>query len=447
MARDLTQGPITKMIFKLALPGVLSLLGVTANHFIDGVWVGRLGPKALAAIAPASFVIWIVYSLVDIMPIGLVAVISRYYGEKNLEKASEIAQKAGQFIIAVSFMFLVPGMIFSRNILTMVGVSAEVVKLGTIYLEITFLMLPALFVGEVFFSIFRAVGDTTTPMKLTLVAIMGNMIFDPLLIFGIGPFPAMGIAGAALATVIGYMIALALGFWEIRRGKLPFKIWSPKLIRPDFPLYWRLARVGIPMAISGIIFSLVYLILSRVAAPFGDYVVASFKVGQLIESVSFMVCFGFAQATASMVGQNLGAKQPGRAEKSVWGALGIVSIFTLIITVSLYFFAEHITWLFTSDESTITAAVYYLKIIALSQIFMGIEIVMEGAFGGAGNTMPPMLVSIVGTGLRIPMAILFISMLGLGYPGIYWALTVSTILKGATILVWFRAGRWKLKTV
>lgn len=447
MARDLTQGPITKLIFKLALPGVLSLLGLTVNHFIDGVWVGRLGPKALAAIAPASFVTWIVYSFVDIMPIGLVAVISRFYGEKNLEKASETSQKAIQFIIAISIVFLVLGLIFSRHVLALVGVSDEVVWLGTIYLEIIFFMLPAVFLSEVFFSIFRAVGDTTLPMKLTLAAITCNMILDPLLIFGIGPFPRMEIAGAALATVIGYYIALGWGIIEIRKGKLPFKILSKRLIPPDFSLYWKLAQIGIPLAISGIVFSLVYLILSRVAAPFGDFVVASFKVSQLIESVSFMICFGFAQATATMIGQNLGAKYPERAEKSARVALGIITAFTLLITFVLYFFAEHITGLFTSDEPTMTAAIFYLKIIALSQVFMGFEIVLEGVFSGAGDTFPPMLVSIAGTGLRIPMAILFIGALGLGYPGIYWALTVSTILKGSTILVWFRAGGWKRKII
>jgi len=447
LARDLTRGSISKLTIKLALPGVLSLLGITANNFIDGIWVGQIGPKALAAIAPAAFLIWIIYSLVDIMPIGLVAIISRYYGEKRIDKAGEVSQKINQLIIFVSFVFLLLGIFFSKYVIQMIGVSDEVVRLGTIYLKIIVFEFPALFIGEAIFSIFRALGDTTTPMKFTLTSIGCNMILDPILIFGIGPFPEMGIAGAALATVLSYFIAFIWIIIEIRKGKLPFKIFSSKILAIDLKLYWRVARVGIPLALSGIVFSLVYLILSRVAAPFGDFVVASFRVGQLIESVSFMVCFGFGQATASMVGQNLGAKSIDRAEKSAWTAQGMITAFTLAISFVLFFLAEPITRLFTEDIPTLTAAVLYLKIIALSQVFVGFEIVLEGAFSGAGDTFPPMIVSIVGTALRIPLAIFLVGPMGLGYPGIYWALTISTFIKGIVIAIWFKLGRWKTKQV
>ena len=447
MARDLTRGSIPGLLFKLALPGILSLLGITVNHFIDGIWVGRLGPKALAAIAPAAFIIWIVYSFVDTMPIGLVAVISRHFGEKNLKKASEISKKIFQFIALISIVFVVIGLIFSRDVFILVGVSTEVVRLGTIYLTIFSLCLPAIFLGEVISSIFRAVGDTTTPMRLVLVAIAANIILDPLLIFGIGPFPRMEMAGAALATVIGYYLSLAWAFVEIRKGKLPFKIIAFNVFTFDFQLIWRVARVGIPISISGVIFSIVYLILSRVAAPFGDHVVASFRVGQLIESVSFMVCFGLAQATASMVGQNLGAKLPDRAEKSAWTAISMISVFTIALSFIFYFFARPIATIFTTDIPTVTAAAQYLKIIALSQLFMGFEVVFEGAFAGAGDTYPPMVVSVIGTTLRIPLAIAIVSSFGLGYTGIYWAITASTVLKGMVIFFWFKLGKWKLKTI
>ncbi len=447
MARDLTKGSIPGLLFKLAMPGVLSLLGITVNHFIDGIWVGRLGPKALAAIAPAAFIIWIVYSFVDTMPIGLVAVISRYFGEKNLEKASEISKKIFQFIALISLVFVAAGLMFSRDIFILVGVSTEVIRLGTIYLTIFSLCLPALFLTEVIASIFRAIGDTTTPMRLVLVAIIANIILDPLLIFGIGPFPRLEMAGAALATVIGYYLSLIWAFIEIRKGKLPFKVVTFKILALDFSLLWRVARVGIPISISGIIFSIVYLILSRVAAPFGDHVVASFRVGQLIESVSFMICFGFAQATASMVGQNLGAKLPDRAEKSAWTAISMISVVTIVLSFMFYFLARPITTIFTTDSSTVTAAVYYLKIMALSQLFMGFEVVFEGAFSGAGDTFPPMIISVIGTTLRIPLAVIMVDSLGLGYTGIYWAITVSTVLKGIVIIAWFRLGRWKLKTI
>lgn len=447
MAKDLTQGPITGLLFKLAFPGVFSLLGMTVNHFIDGIWVGKIGPEALAAIAPAAFATWIVFSFVEVMPVGMVALISRFYGEKNFVQAGRTTSNVLKFVILISVLLTLAGALFSRHVFVAVGVSAQVVKLGTDFLTVFSLGLPAIFISEIIYAILRAVGDTTTPMKLTLAAIAVNMILDPLLIFGLGPFPKWGMAGAALATVIGYYVALFLAIRKVAGGVIPFGILSGGLFAMDSRLLWRVARIGIPISISGIIFSLIYLILAKVASPFGDFAVASFRVGQLVESVSYMVCFGFAQATASMVGQNLGARLPDRAQKTALVAQLVISGFTLCISFILYYFAWPITSIFTSDLPTTTAAVNYLKIIALSQVFMGFEVVLEGAFSGAGDTFPPMIVSIVGTTLRIPLAILLTGSLGFGYLGLYWAITISTVLKGIVIAVWFNLGRWKAKQI
>lgn len=447
MARDLTQGPLANLIVRLAVPGVLSLLGITVNHFVDGIWVGKLGSEALAAITPSSFIIWILYSIIDVMPIGLVAIISRYYGEKNIDKASETSQKVIQIIFFISIILSVCGWLFAKNALELVGVSTEVVRLGSIYLMIISTCLPAMFLTETYSSIFRAVGDTITPLKFTLAAIVTNIILDPLLIFGIGPFPEMGIAGAALATVIGYYLSLCWAFVELNKGKLPFKIFKARLLSFDFPLIWRVAKIGIPISISGIGFSIVYLILVRIAAPFGDHVVASFRVGQFIEAISFMICFGFGQATASMIGQNLGAKLVSRAEKSAQTATVIVSVVTIVFSFVFFFAAKPLVSIFSSDIQVVTAAALYLKIMAISQLFMGFEIVFEGAFAGAGDTFPPMIVSIIGTALRIPLAIIFVSSFNWGYQGIYWAITITTVLKGVVIFIWFKLGRWKLKQV
>jgi len=447
LAKDLTQGPLASQIVRLAIPGLLSLLGITVNHFVDGIWVGRLGPEALAAITPSSFIVWILYSIVDIMPIGLVAIISRYYGEKNLTQASETSQKVIQLVFFISIILSVCGWLFAKNAMELVGVSAEVVRLGSIYLMIISTCLPAIFLVETYSSIFRAVGDTIVPMRLILTAIIANIILDPLLIFGIGPFPEMGIAGAALATAIGYYLSLGLAFVELNRGKLPFKIIKARPLPFDFPLLWRIAKIGLPISISGIGFSIVYLALVRIAAPFGDYVVASFRVGQFIEAVSFMICFGFGQATASMIGQNLGAKLTDRAEKSAQTAIGIVSGITIAFSFIFFFAAKPLVSIFSSDIQVATAAALYLKIIAISQLFMGLEIVYEGAFSGAGDTLPPMLISIIGTTLRIPLAIIFVGPLNWGYQGMYWAITISTVLKGVSIFIWFKLGRWKLKQV
>jgi putative MATE family efflux protein len=447
MARDLTVGSIPRLIWQLAIPTVFSLLGITVNNFIDGVWVGRLGPQALAAIAPSAFVIWLIISVMDIVPVGLVAIISRYHGEKSLAKASETSQKMIQFTVFGSIVFMVIGLSISRYILSFVGVSAEVARLGNIYLQVLACGLPAFFIAEALFGIFRAVGDTTIPMKATLISVGVNLVLDPLMIFGIGPFPKMGIGGAALATILAHYISLAWVIYIIHRGRLPFKIFAPRLLPFDFSLIWKVIKIGIPLSISGVVFSAVYLALSHIGAPYGDFVVASFRVGQLCESVSFMVCFGFGQAAASMVGQNLGANQPQRARQSAWAAIGIVSAFTITFSLLFSLFAETITSAFTSDIPTTTAAVYYLKIIALSQLFMGFEFVFECVFSGAGNTIPPMVVSIIGTLIRVPLALFLVGPMGVGYPGLYWAITISTFIKGTWITAWFGFGKWAHKKI
>jgi putative MATE family efflux protein len=447
MARDLTTGSIPRLIWKLAIPSVFSLMGITINNFIDGVWVGKLGPEALAAIAPSAFVIWLIFSLMDIVPVGLVAIISRYYGEKSLDKASETSQKMLQFTVLASVVFMFVGLFVFRYILDFVGVSPEVVRLGNVYLQILACGLPAFFLTDALFGIFRAVGDTTVPMRATIIAVGANMVLDPLLIFGIGPFPKMGIGGAALATILAHYIALGWAIYMVYRGKLPLKVFVPKLMKLDFPLIWKVIRIGIPISISGIVFSAVYLMLSHIGAPYGDFVVASFRVGQLCESVSFMFCFGFGQAVASMIGQNLGANQPQRARQSALVAIGIVSAFTLSFTILFSLFAKTITSAFTNDIPTATAAIYYLRIIAISQLFVGLEIIGESVFSGAGNTLPPMVVSIIGTLIRVPIALLLIGPMGIGYPGLYWAITISTIIKGVWISLWFRFGKWEYKKI
>jgi putative MATE family efflux protein len=447
MARDLTQGPISPLLLKLAVPGVFSLLGITANNFIDGIWVGKLGPKALAAISPSSFAIWMIASAIDIMPVGLLAIVSRLYGEKSLDKASEISQKIVQFTMYAALVFTLIGFVSSKYILSAVGISAEAISLGNIYLQILALGLPAFFLTEALSCIFRAVGDTAIPMKATLIAVAINMVLDPLLIFGIGLFPKWGIGGAAFATILAHYLAMGWIIYKIYKGKLPFSIFGKKILPIDFSLIWKVSKIGIPVSIGGVIFAGVYMALARIGAPFGDFVVASFRVGQLVESVSFMVCFGFGQAVASMVGQNLGAQKQDRAEKAALSGVAIVSAITFIFSIVFYFFSSNITSVFTKDIPTSTAAVYYLKIIALSQIFMGLEFVLENVFYGAGNTVPPMIISTLGTLIRIPLAILLVGPLGFGYPGVYWAITISTFVKGTAIAVWFRFGKWKFKAL
>jgi len=280
-----------------------------------------------------------------------------------------------------------------------------------------------------------------------MTAVGINIVLDIFLIYGIWIFPRLETAGAAIATVIAHTVGFIIALTFVIRGKLPFRIIPRGLGKIDFGVIWRMFKIGLPPSLTSINFSLVYLGMTRIMSEFGTTAVASIPVGNRAESISYMTCFGFYIATSALVGQNLGARQPERAEKAAWTALGLISAITFIYGLVFFAIPEKITSVLTNDPEVIRISGYYLRVIALSQVFMALEFVLEGAFAGAGNTIPPMVVSIPGTLIRIPLAYILAISLGLGPIGIFWAITISTILKGITVLIWFRTGRWKKKEI
>jgi putative MATE family efflux protein len=284
-------------------------------------------------------------------------------------------------------------------------------------------------------------------MKVLLVGLGLHIILDPLLIFGIGPFPRMGTNGAALATVLSQGMAATIYVLLIIRGKLKFGLSLFPKFNLDLSTVQKIIKIGLPLSASGIVFIVVYILLNKVTATFGTEAIAALGIGNRMESLSFLTCFGFSQAAAALVGQNLGAKKPERAEKCAWRTVHIVVLITGFISVMFVLFPRWISSFFISDPKVVTIAIDYLRILALSQVFMALEIVLEGSFSGAGNTIPPMTVSIPGSVLRVPLAYLIAISWGVGVNGIWWAITLTTIAKGTTLAFWFKQGNWKTKKV
>jgi putative MATE family efflux protein len=323
----------------------------------------------------------------------------------------------------------------------------DVVRLGKSYLQIYFAFSTVLLMNELFSAIFRATGDTKTPLTISLTATMLNIILDPLLIFGIGPFPKMGVAGAATGAAISMVVGFVLYLYMIRRGKLTFKFnWAGRF-KPDFRMIGQIVKIGLPLATAGIVFSVVYLFMNRITAGFGTEAVAALGIGNRCESLSYLVCFGFSIAVATLVGQNLGAGKPDRASRSTWYTVGITCGITLIISLGFLLFPTLIASAFISDPKVKAIAADYLIILALSQSFMAVEIVLEGAFSGASDTLPPMIVSLLGSFARVPLAHFICFTLGVGVGGVWWSITLTSIVKGIVLIFWFRLGKWKLKQV
>ncbi len=421
------------------------MFAIVANNFIDTALVGHLGDSELAAVGSAGFVIWIIFSLMDLFSVGTVAIIARDYGAGDLRKASERSMQIFSFAMFFSILLAVCGVAFSDDILRLLNLAPDVEKMGSVYLMIVFMAVPPLFLAEVISAIFRSVGDTRTPMIIMLIAVGLNIVLDIFLIYGLWIFPRLETMGAALATAIAHTVGGLFALYFVKKGKIPFKIIPNKILPIDFKVLGRMFKIGLPIAIANINFTLVYLVMTRIMAEFGTVAVASIPVGNRAESLSYMTCFGFYMAVSSMVGQNLGARKPDRAIKSVWGTIGLTSATTFVFGLIFFIFPRELTSIFTEDARVIEISTSYLRILALSQVFMGFEFVFEGAFSGAGNTLPPTIVSIPGTLIRIPLAYYLAIPLGLGPDGIFWAITISTVLKGIAILIWFKLYKWEIK--
>jgi len=447
VGRDLTVGSIPTHILALAWPAITSLFSVTALNITDAFWVGKLGAAALAAVITSGYVYWIIRCLGAVVADGALAVVSRYIGAGENEKASSVSVQATVFSLSASIVIALFGLYLSPKIFQLLGTEIEVSRLGTTYLRIIFLATPFIFFWEVLFAIFKASGDTKTPMLVTLIAVGGNILLDPFLIFGIGPFPEMGTAGAATATLLSYLLGALIIIYFLKKREFILPLKFCKEFLPQGEVMFQVLKIGLPLSVSGILFSVVYLFIARITATFGTEAVAALGVGQRAESVSYMTCFGFAMAVSAIVGQNLGAKETGRAERGTWTTVGMVSLFTFFISIVFFTLPKYITSFFISEPEVVTIASQYLMILALSQIFMGLEVVLEGAFLGAGDTIPPMIISMPGSIIRIPLAYYLAVHLQMGPVGIWWAITLSTIAKGLLFVFWFRRGGWKKKEI
>jgi putative MATE family efflux protein len=445
--RDLTTGSITKSIFYLAIPVVATMFLETAFSIADIFWVGKLGAVSMAAVISSAFLIWIIWSLVGAISVGVTALVARFIGAKQPDQAAYSARQSFLFAIFLALTISVTGILFTKWPFILMGTEPEVTHLGIRYLRIIFIGAVFFFLIDVFSAIFRAAGDTKTPLLVIGGSLALNIVLDPLLIFGVGPFPRMETDGAALASIISQAVGSILFILLIVRGKLGFKFSLLPKLNLDLSMVWRILRIGIPASSAWILFSVVYLFLNKIVALFGTEAIAALGIGNRMESLSFHACMGFSIAAATLVGQNLGAGKPERSSQAAWQSAGFAVLITGFVAIVFFVFPKQIASFFISDPEVIEIGIGYLRIVALSQMFMALEIVLEGSFGGAGNTVPPMMVSIAGSLARIPLAYLLAVHWSVGINGVWWAITFTSIVKGIVLAYWFSRGRWKSQKI
>ena len=425
---------------RLAGPAVLATVLQGLFNIVDTFWVGRgLGPAALAGVSTAGFAVWMVLSVAELPAVGLTAVASRRRGEGDPEAAARTVYDAFWLGLMVAVLLGVSGLVGLPGLFALMGTPLDVTEQGAGYLAVYLAGAPVVLSYFVMDAAFRAAGDTRTPLNLLMIALGLNFVLDPLLILGIGPFPKLGIQGAALATLLTRSAACVVGYrWLVRRGLIRRAGVSAAVVR-------RMAWIGLPVAVGGAGFSMIYIVLTRITSQFGTPALAALGVGHKVESMGYMVCVGFGLAAATAVGQNLGAGSTERAESAGRIATGYALVVMGTVTVAFLALPDALMSVFTTDPAVIDAGALYLRVVAAAQIFMAFELVLQMAMDGAGYTVTPMIASVTLTTARLPLALLLAVPFGLA--GIWWTISATAIARGLAVAWIWRRGRWKLREV
>ena len=433
--------PIPGELLRLALPMLASLSLRVAYQWIDALWVRGLGVEATAAVTTSIFIMWAVYSLNDVFAIGVTAYVSQLLGAGHRRRAGVAAWKGVRASALMGLIGSAAGLLFARDIYRLMDSDPRMVEAGASFLRICLIGSPLFMVALTCESIMRSAGDTRTPLIIDLASVGVCAVLDPLLIYGIGPFPRMGVTGAGIATVVawalmvlGYLVCAALGHRAL-----------PLARHADGPpvRITGMARVGLPAASIGVLFSAVYVAFAHAASRFGPAAHAVVGVANRIEAMEFICAAAIGGAAASLVGQNLGAGRPDRAEQAI--RTGVVWMFWIsaVLTAVLIVNPQAFLGLFTRDPEVLRLGVPYLRILSSCLIFTGFEIVTSEGVIGSGHTAVISWIFTLVSLARIPLAFLVPKWTGLGLSSIALLITVTVALRATLIVAWAARGTWK----
>jgi putative MATE family efflux protein len=445
--RNWTQGSIIRNLFSLSWPMVLTSTFTMIGPTVDMIWVGKLGSNAIAGVGVAGMVVMLVNSIAMGLFTGMQAIIARSIGANDERSGVHTARQAVLVSVGFAVIMAVIGILFSRSILILLGISGDVVDSGTPYLQILFIGTITISCQMFTSSTMTASGDSITPMKISLFYRLVQITLCPFLVFGWSFFPRMGVPGAALSQVIAQFIGLSLGMWVLISGRSRLKL-TFSHFRVDFPLIWRLVKIGIPTSISTVQSSMSQLVLLALVAPFGTAAVAAHTLNQRVEAFLFMPIMGVGMGAGILAAQNLGAHQPQRAEKTGWLAAGVVEIFTILGAVLVLVWAEHLVRIFNSDPEVVKTASSFLRIATMAYMTMGMVVSFQQCISGVGDTMPPMIISLViSWAIQLPLAYLLSKYTGMGVFGVRWGMAAGMVIGAIAFTIYFKTGRWKRKRV
>lgn len=442
--RDLTVGGIFRQLLTLSLPLMaISFIQMTYN-LVDILWIGKLGSSSVAAVGAVGMLTWMMNSLALVSKTGAEISIGQSIGAQRPDQALLYASHTTTLAIILGFVFGIFFFLFPESYVGFYELEQGITMEAESYLRIIAAGIPMIFLILNFSGIYIGSGRSDLPFFFNAIGLVFNIILDPLLIFGVGPLPEMGVKGAALATVLSQGIVLSLFIHHIKiksglMGKFPFLI----KLRKRYTL--NILKIGLPIAAMNVYFAFINMNLARIASTYGGHLgITSQTTGGQIEGITWNTSTGFSTALGSFVAQNFGAGKLNRANRAFRHTLIMLGCLGILVTFAFTQYGERIFALFVPEKAAYQAGGEYLFIIGLSQVFMMLEITTQGMFNGIGKTTPPAIISILFNTLRIPAAIILGARMGVS--GVWWAISVTSVFKGLILLDWYLFPLLKRKT-
>lgn len=441
---DYTKGSINQAIILLSVPMIIEMLGEGLFAIVDAYFVSQVSNEAFATVILTETVSTIIYSIAIGISIAASAMVARRIGEKDKLAASIAAAQAITVAVVLSAFISFIGVVYADDILRLMGASEEVITQGVNFTRILLgfnIIIMLLFILN---GIFRGAGDASMAMRSLWIANIINITLDPLLIFGYGPFPELGVVGAAVATTIGRGTAVLFQLYILFNGNRIIQL-TKSYFRPRIALLKKIIDVAITGTGQHIISSASWIFLMTIIASYGTDAVNGYGLAIRIIIFTILPAWGISNAAATLMGQNLGAKQPDRAEQSVWLAAKYNGLFLLLVSICYFIWAAPLIRLFNTDAAVVAVGVESLRIFSIGYLSYGVAMVINQSFSGAGDTRTPTLINFITFWLlQIPLAYVLANYLAWGPTGVYWAVVISETIMMGICIYWFRQGSWKL---
>jgi len=445
--RDFTETSLGRAIFILAVPMVLEMIMESVFAVVDIFFVSRLGADAVATVGITESVMTIVYALGVGLAMATTALVSRRIGEKKKKEAGIVAFQAILIGAFISLFIAIPGILFAKQFLLLMGATESMAEEGFMFPAIMFggnVVIMLLFIIN---AVFRSSGDAAISMRVMWFANIINIILDPLLIFGYGPFPELGLKGAAVATTTGRGLAVLYQFYLLLSGKYRIRLYWDSL-KLKLEVMWNLLKVSGGGILQNLIATSSWILLVRIIAVSGPDAIAGYTIAIRIIIFLLLPAWGLSNAAATLVGQNLGANHPERAEKSVWITGYVNMVFMGVMGVILALFPEFWIKLFIAEAPVVANGTLALRIISFGFLFYALGMVLMQGFNGSGDTMTPTKINVFSFWLlEIPLAYLLAIVLNMGLTGASIAIVCAETFLAITALFLFRKGKWKLRKV